>query len=158
MSIAAESDDPRALVKTAIQLTREQQYERAVEIFDEHLAPLTKGTIADRRLAASAFSFYGVCTALAKHRYSEGVKYCEISLNANFLDPNHRHNLALIYLARDDRKRAVETLDAGLRLEPDHQRINQVYQSIGRRGRPVFPFLARSNPINVWFGKLLSSL
>jgi hypothetical protein len=71
------------------------------------------------------------------------------------MEPNHRFNLAMIYLERDDRQSAVETLGAGLRLNPRDRRINKLLSEIGRRRPPVISFLPRSNPVNKYLGILL---
>jgi tetratricopeptide (TPR) repeat protein len=141
-------------VREAIQLTRQEIYEKALEAFEENLPTLTEGTIADKRVAASAFSFYGLCIAMVRRRYAEAVKYCNVSLKSNFMDPDHRANLALVYLERNERSKAVETLNAGLRLAPNNPQINKIFDRIGRRQPPVIPFLARSNALNVWLGRL----
>jgi tetratricopeptide (TPR) repeat protein len=144
-------------VKHAVRLTREDRFEEAIEIFEKNLSALTGGTISDKRVAAAAFSYYGLCVAMVRRRYAEAVKYCDISLQSNFLDPDHRYNLAMVYLERDDRKKAVETLNAGLKVEPDNTQINVLFARIGRRGTPSIPFLSRDNPLNIWLGKLRAS-
>jgi len=140
-------------VTQAIELTRKEQYEEALELFDAHLSVLTSGTLEDKRIAASALSFYGLCVAKVRRKYGEAVKYCNISIRANMFEPDHRYNLALVYLERDDRKRAVESLSAGLKLKPGHPGINKIFDTIGRRQKPVLSFLPRDNPLNVWLGR-----
>jgi len=141
-------------VTNAINLTRDENYATAIDIFENHLSSLVGGDLSDKRAASAAFSYYGLCVAMVRRRYAEAVKYCNISLKANFLDPDHRYNLALVYLERNDRKKAVETLNAGLRVAPANTRINVVFDSIGRRNPPPLAFLPRDNPLNIWLGKL----
>jgi len=141
-------------IREAIQLTREERYGDALALFELHLPSVAGGDIAAKRLAASAFSYFGLCVAMVNRKYAQAVEYCNISLKANFLDPDHRHNLALVYLERNDRKRAVETLNAGLRLQPDNTAINLVFDRIGRRRPPVIPFLGRDHSLNVWLGRM----
>lgn len=140
-------------IRHAVELTREHEYEQALGIFEQHLSQLTAGDLNDKRVAASAFSFYGLCVAMVKRRYADAVKYCNVSLKANFMDPEHRANLALVYLERNERKKAVETLNAGLRLQPDNTVINHILDRIGRRQQPVIAFLSRDNPLNIWLGR-----
>jgi tetratricopeptide (TPR) repeat protein len=150
----AEKSGIHSRVKEAIALTRQEDYETAIEIFEDHLSNLSGGDLSDKRMAAAAFSYYGLCVAMVRHRYAEAVKFCEISLRTNFLDPDHRYNLAMVYLERNDRKKAVETLNAGLRLAPNNTKINVVFNTIGRRKRPPIAFLSRDNPLNIWLGKM----
>ncbi len=142
------------LVKGAIRLTRQEKFDEALPIFEEFLPQLTGGDLSDKRVAASAFSYYGLCVAMVRRKYSQAVDYCNVSLKSNFLDPDHRYNLALVYLERDDRRKAVETLNAGLRIEPQNTMINVILDRIGRRRPPAIAFLSRDNPINIFFGRM----
>ena len=155
------SEDPissgakRDRIQEAISWTRMGQFEDAITVFEEFLSVLsTEGDLQDKRFAASAFSYYGLCVAMVRRKYAEAVKYCNVSVKANFMDSEHRINLALVYLERDDRKNAVKNLEAGLRLQPSNKRINKIFKEIGRRKTLMFSFLSRENPLNVWIGKL----
>ena len=142
-------------IRQAIELTKDEKYEAALELFEANLAAVNGGTQQQKRLAAYAFSFYGLCIAKVLRRYAQAVQCCEISLKHNMLDPVHHHNLALVYLERGERGKAVETLNAGLRLDPRNRAIHRVWDEIGRRRPPVIPFLSRDNPLNIWLGKKL---
>ncbi len=144
-------------IANAVKLTRAENYAAAIDIFEIHLSTLASGDLAEKRAAATAFSYYGLCVAMVRRRYAEAVKYCNISLKTNFLDPDHRYNLALIYLERNERKKAVETLNAGLRVAPGNTRINTIFDSIGRRKSPPIAFLPRDNFLNVVLGRLRGS-
>lgn len=141
--------------RSAMRLTRDERFDDALELFEDAIPGLLRGDIGEKRTAAAAMSYYGLCLAIVRHRYREAVDYCKVSLKHSLVDPEHRLNLALVYLERGDRRRAVQALNAGLRLEPRHRGILRVYEGIGRRGRPVLPFLDRANPLNVWLGRLM---
>jgi tetratricopeptide (TPR) repeat protein len=155
----APSDNVEAqeAIQEAVEMTRQERHPEALSLFETYLTPLSGGTIGDRRVAAAAFSYYGYCVAKVRRKYADGVKYCNISLRANPLDPEHRTNLAMVYLERDDRAKAVESLNSGLRLDRRNKRLNILLESIGRRQPPVIPFLPRHNPVNVWLGKKRAS-
>ncbi len=140
-------------LRRAIDLARDEEFAHALAIFEQHLPRMTGGSIDDKRFAAAAMSYYGLCVAMVKRRYSEGVKYCKISIKSNMFDPEHHYNLARIYMERLDRRHAFEALSDGLRLSPHNKRLNRLLDEIGRRGRPPIPFLGRDNPLNVWLGK-----
>lgn len=144
----------REKIQEAIRQTREENYDEAIEVFEGHLSELSEGDLQDKRLAAAAFSYYGVCVAMVRRKYADALKYCNISVKANFMEPEHRINLAQVYLERDDRRKAIENLEAGLRLEPSNRRIHRIFEHIGQRQPPVISFLSRANPINIWLGKL----
>lgn len=148
----------RERVQEAVSWTRSERFDDAIEVFESFLPKLAAdGDLQDKRFAAAAFSYYGLCVAMVKHKYAEALKYCNISVKANFMDPEHRINLALVYLERDDRKNAVRNLEAGLRLQPSNKRIQQIFAEIGRRKPVTFSFLSRRNFINVWLGRLRDS-
>jgi tetratricopeptide (TPR) repeat protein len=145
----------REKIQEAVSWTRSERYDDAIEVFEKYLPKLfSDGDIQDKRFAAAAFSFYGLCVAMVKHKYAEALKYCNVSVKANFMDPEHRVNLAMVYLERNDRKNAVRNLEAGLRLQPSNKRIQLIFAEIGRRKPVTFSFLSRRNPINVWLGRL----
>lgn len=148
----------RERVQEAVAWTRNGRFEDAIDVFEKYLPTLSsEGDLQDKRFAAAAFSYYGLCVAMVKRKYAEAVKYCNISVKANFMDPEHRVNLALVYLERDDRKNAVRNLEAGLRLQPSNARIQKIFSEIGRRKPVTFSFLSRRNPINVWLGRMRES-
>ena len=145
----------RDRIQEAISWTRMEQYGDAITVFEDYLSILSsEGDLQDKRFAASAFSYYGLCVAMVRRKYAEAVKYCNVSVKANFMDPEHRINLALVYLERDDRKNAVRNLEAGLRLSPTNKRIHKIFNEIGQRKPVLLSFLSRRNPINVFLGRL----
>lgn len=145
----------RDKIQEAISWTRMEQYDAAIGVFEDYLTVLSsEGDLQDKRFAAAAFSYYGLCVAMVRRKYADAVKYCNVSVKANFMDPEHRVNLALVYLERDDRKNAVKNLEAGLRLQPSNKRILKIFREIGRRKPVMFSFLSRRNPLNVWIGRL----
>ena len=145
----------RDKVQDAVSRARQEKYEEAISVFEKYLPILSsEGDLQDKRLAAASFSYYGVCVAMVKHKYADAIKYCNVSVKANFLEPEHRINLALVYLKRDDRKNAVQHLEAGLRLQPSNKRIHKIFKEIGQRKAVMFTFLSRRNRINQWIGRL----
>jgi len=145
----------RDKIQEAVSWTRQEEYDEAVGVFEKYLPVLSsEGDLQDKRLAAASFSYYGVCMAMIKHKYADAIKFCNVSVKANFLEPEHRINLALVYLERDDRKNAVQNLEAGLRLQPSNKRMHKIFRDIGQRKAVMFTFLSRRNPINQWIGRL----
>jgi tetratricopeptide (TPR) repeat protein len=140
-------------VADAIALTRAENYDEAVVAFEAFLPKLSAGTDDDKRLAASAFSFYGLCFAEVRKQYLDAKKYCELSLKVHPKDPDHYENLGRIHLLAQSRKGAVDALFDGLQYDPNHKGINELLNLIGRRRDPVISFLPRDNVLNVYLGK-----
>lgn len=141
-------------VQHAVRLAREGDYPDALLLFEMYLPLLSSNADDEMQLLTEASSFCGLCLAIERHRYADALEYCNISLRRDIMNPDHRANAALIYLARGDRKHAIQHLHEGLRLQANHARINTILDDIGRRRPPVLGFLARENLINVLLGKL----
>jgi len=140
-------------VHKAALLTRAERFEDAVLIFEDHLPRLSSGTDKDKIIAASVFSYYGLCIAALRKQYSDGIKYCQLSLKVQSSNPEHWENQAKIHLLARSRARAVEALFEGLSHDPSNKPINKVLDEIGRRREPVISFLPRDNILNVYLGK-----
>jgi len=140
-------------IDKAVELTRQRRYAEALAIFEKNLPRLSSHDVADKRILSGSSSFYGLCVAVVRRHYAEAVQYCNLSMKSQFMDPDHRANLALVYLERSDRANAIENLEAGLRIQPNNPRIREILNDIGTRRPPVIPFLSRSNPLNVWLGR-----
>lgn len=141
------------LVTEAAILTRVEEFDDAVEIFEVHLPQLSAGLDEDKIIAASVFSYYGLCIAALRKQYSDGIKYCQLSLKVQSSNPEHYENQARIHLLARSRGRAVDALFDGLSYDPDNKAINRILDGIGRRREPVISFLPRDNVLNVYFGK-----
>ena len=140
-------------IERAVELTKQKRYAEALAIFEKHLPQLSTHDVTDKRVLTNSSSFYGLCVAMVRRHYSQAVQYCNLSLKSQFMDPDHRANIALVYLERSDRASAIENLHAGLRIQPNNARINEILNDIGRRHPPVIRFLSRDNPLNVWLGR-----
>jgi len=140
-------------VAEAVEMTKEEKFADALDIFEATLPQLSSADVSAKPVLSNSSSFYGVCVAMVKRRYAEAVKYCNISLKSQFMDPDHHTNLGLVYLERNDRASAIEHFHAGLRIQPRNRRIHRILIDIGRRQPPIITFLSRNNPINVWLGR-----
>ena len=102
---------------------------------------------------ASGLSYFGLCLALVKKQFKPAIDLCRRAIDLEFYNGDHYANLARVYVAAGNRKKAIETLENGLKLVPEHEYLLEVRKSLGVRARPAVPFLDRSNPINVSLGQ-----
>jgi tetratricopeptide (TPR) repeat protein len=102
---------------------------------------------------ASGLSFFGLALALMQRKFKPAIDLCRRAIDLEFYNGDHYANLARVYLAAGNRKKAVETADQGLKLVPEHDYLLRVRESLGVRSRPAVPFLDRTNPINVSLGQ-----
>ena len=133
-------------------LTREGEYLRALTTFLEiygtdDMPPLTNPK------AANGLSYFGLCLALVQKKFKTAVDLCKRAIDLEFYNGDHYANLARVYVAAGNRKKAIETAEAGLKILPEHEELIKVRRELGVRARPPVPFLDRSNPINVSLGQ-----
>jgi len=109
-------------------------------------------------------SYYGCLIAVVENNTREGVKICEDAINilnalmpfgSEFFYPVFYLNLGRAYLKDKKKKNAVQAFHDGLKNDPDNKDILWELKKMGSRKPPPLPFLARSNPINKYIGKLL---
>jgi hypothetical protein len=101
-----------------------------------------------------AMSWYGLTLVVVERNLSLGTLYCDEALRAAGPQPELVLNQARVQLFLGHRERAVRALARGLELSPQDHALRAAQEAMGRRRRPVVPFLSRGNPLNVWLGKL----
>jgi len=136
----------------AVALTKSEEYLRALTIFievydgeDPPLPMLSK--------TASGLSYFGLCLALVEKRIKPAIDLCKRAIELQFYNVDHYANLARVYTAAGNRKKALEILDQGSKSHPDDESLLAVRRELGIRSRPPVPFLERSNPINISLGQ-----
>ena len=102
---------------------------------------------------ASGLSYFGLCLALVRKQMKPAIDLCRRAIDLEFYNGDHYANLARVYVAAGNRKKAVETAENGLKLVPEHDYLLNVRKSLGIRSRPAVGFLDRTNPINVSLGQ-----
>ena len=139
-------------IDLAIEATRDNDYLKALTTFIEIYGTESSPPIQSPK-DASGLSFFGLCLALVRKQYKAGVDLCKRAIDLEFYNGDHYANLARVYMASNNRKKAVETANQGLKLVPDHEYLMEVREQLGVRSRPPVPILDRSNPINVTLGQ-----
>ncbi len=149
-------EDVEKAVMEAVLKVRTEDYGPAMAVFERHLPTLSaSGSAEDKVFAASALSYYGLCLAMVRRRYSEAAKYCRLSLRVHPREGEHYANLARVFLEANDRRQAVNALERGLKVAPDDRELNRIADTIGRRRPPVIRFLPRDFFLNRWLGQRL---
>ena len=106
------------------------------------------------RPQARYLSYYGLCLAFVCNENREGLRCCREAVTLEGYNPDIRCNLGRVLLNAGRRAEAYRCFVRGLGLEGDHPRIRSALRSMGIRSRPALPFLARSNPLNLFLGRL----
>jgi tetratricopeptide (TPR) repeat protein len=141
-----------ATVEEAIQAAHQGDFLRALtgflDIYGHEDAPPIRNP-----KDATGLSFFGLSLAVMQKKFKPAIDLCRRAIDLEFYNGDHYANLARVYVAAGNRKKALETVSKGLELIPEHEYLTQVRASLGVRSRPAVPFLDRSNPINVSLGQ-----
>jgi tetratricopeptide (TPR) repeat protein len=134
----------------AVNLTRNGEYLRAIELFESCLAEpsdsLTGPQLRNLR------SYYGLCVALVWGRTTRPTAWCKAALTGGPVHPDIFHNLALVLLRANQRDEAISYLKKGHDLDPEHSGINATFQRLTPRRLPLFTFLHRQHALNRYWG------
>lgn len=139
-------------VDQAIGLAKNDEYLQALTLFLEMYGTDDSPPIRSPKDAAG-LSYFGLCLALVKKEYKTAVELCKRAIDLEFYNGDHYANLARVYAAAGNRKKAVQTADSGLKLQPENELLRAARRSLGVRSRPTVPFLDRAHPINVSLGQ-----
>src|SRR5690606_33101631 len=98
-----------------------------------------------------AMSFHGMALASVRHRYLEGIVFCEEAVRRMGPNPDLLVNLARSYLAANNKREAVRALRRAMsRSGGDDVRARAELVALGLRRPPVIPFLPRGFFLNRW--------
>ncbi|KAB2962273.1 MAG: hypothetical protein F9K18_10045 [Thermoanaerobaculia bacterium] len=131
-------------------LCREGDWDRGLQL----LGAAAEGRQGAAELPGLVYSYLGFGIAKHQRRVRDGLKLCEHAVKIQYYEPENHLNLARVQLMLQDRKGAVASIARGLKLDPNHRGLKDLRLEIGVRKRPVLPFLARNNPLNVLFGRV----
>lgn len=151
----AGTDDPQEWIRRGIQAARQKEYEKGLVYLAEAYRRLSRGP--EGKIPPAALSYYGLCLAMHKGRVKEAAEFCQIAVEREFYNAEHYLNLGQVWIVGRSRRKAVDALDRGLAIDPNHSELNRARASLGVRKRPVIPFLHRDNPLNVSLGRMRSS-
>jgi hypothetical protein len=121
------------------------------------------GRIAEKEEAAGGlpglfYSYLGYGIALRDRRVREGLKLCRHSIEVEFYEAENYLNLARTCILARDRKKAVQAVRGGLKVDRHNPQLLALYKELGIRSLPVLPFLDRTNPLNQLLGRLRHAL
>jgi tetratricopeptide (TPR) repeat protein len=140
-------------INEAVRMARNGEYLHALNQFLESYGTDDSPPLNTAK-AAAGLSYFGLCLALVQKKYKTAIELCRRALDLEFYNGDHYANLARVYAAARNRKKAVETAEAGLKLLPEHEYLLWARGELGVRSRPPVPFLDRANPINVSLGQV----
>jgi Flp pilus assembly protein TadD len=142
--------DPTKLFAIGKHLLSTRQYQEALVALKE--------AVEQDPGEASYRSYYGLCLVESGRGRKEGLRLCREAVQQAFYLPDLYVNLVKAHLASGERRLAVAVLKTGASFEPENEVLQKLMSDVGRRRRPVFPFLRRGHPINRIAGRIRHAL
>jgi tetratricopeptide (TPR) repeat protein len=139
-------------LEDAIALARSEEFLRALTLFLDVYGTDDAPPIRTPK-DATGLSYFGLSIAVMQKKFKPAIDLCKRAIELEFYNGDHYANLARVYVIAGNRKKAIETLEQGLKLVPEHEYLLQVRTNMGVRSKPAVPFLDRSHPINVTLGQ-----
>lgn len=94
-----------------------------------------------------------VCLAKEKNDFKRAISLCKEAIKSDPKNSIHFLHLGKVHVLANQKKEAIRIFCMGLRHSENRDIITEL-NKIGRRRRPVIPFLDRSNPVNKMLGKI----
>lgn len=106
------------------------------------------------RLPSVFYSCLGHGIALREGRTREGLALCEHAVRQEFFVGENYANLARVWLLLGRKRRAVEVVEKGLRVEGSCTALLILRHELGCRRPPPLRFLPRRHPLNRVLGHI----
>lgn len=136
----------------------EEQFKQGLHFLKEGI--LEKATRAfekaykEDKENAKYMSYYGMCAALRWGEIGLGIELCTKAVKKDFSKTEYYINLAKVYLKTDNKKGAAAVFKKGFAIDPENHIIYEELVKLGAVGKPIIPFVKRSNPMNKFLGIL----
>lgn len=144
------ANDPSEILRSGIRACRENRWRDGLDL----LTRMAQEHEADGKLPGIFYAYLGQAIARCEGRKREGLELCRHAAAKEPFRPENHLNLAEVLLMVGNRRAAIRALHEGLSLDPEHRGLCELRKRLGVRRRPPIPFLPRSNPLNVWLGKM----
>jgi hypothetical protein len=144
------------------EFTADELLERGVRLLESrhHKDALRnlKSSYAIDSGSTRCLSYLGLALALAEKRFREGEELCQLAIRKEFYHAAYYHNLGRLYLAADQKKRAIWAFRKGLEVDRTDARLRTELARMGERARPLVRFLPRGHLVNRTLGQLRRSI
>lgn len=99
-------------------------------------------------------SFLGLCLARAEQQWDEAAQLCEAAMHLKRKEIKFHLNLIEVYALAGKREKALDQVEAALKLFRNDSRLKRLRGKVVRRRKPLLPFLKRNHFLNRELGKL----
>jgi tetratricopeptide (TPR) repeat protein len=140
-------------IDDAVGLTKNEEYLRALTLFLDVYGGEDPPSPMLSSKTATGLSYFGLCLALVQKKFKPAIDLCKRAIELQFYNVDHYANLARVYVAAGNRKKAIEAVQQGLKSHAEDETLLEVRRELGVRAKPPVPFLDRANPINITLGQ-----
>jgi tetratricopeptide (TPR) repeat protein len=146
--------DDEELLKRGRDALKLQRFAQAREFLSEYCNRQNK---RDLSIPTGILASYALALGHT-HGLKEGMELCLKALASDKRNPHIYWSLAQLYMLSGSRKKAIEAIEVGLRVTPDHRGLLKLREDLGVRRPPPIRFLSRNSLVNVKLGKALHKL
>jgi len=140
-------------IDEAVALTKGEEYLRALTMFLEIYGSEEPPSPMLSSKTATGLSHFGLCLAMMQRKFKPAIDLCKLAIELQFYNADHYANLARVYVAAGNRKKAIDVVEQGLKSHAEDETLLKVRRQLGVRAKPPVPFLDRAHPINVTLGQ-----
>jgi len=140
-------------IDEAVALTKAEEYLRALTMFLEIYGSEEPPSPMLSSKTATGLSHFGLCLAMMQRKFKPAIDLCKLAIELQFYNADHYANLARVYVAAGNRKKAIDAVEQGLKSHAADETLLAVRRQLGVRAKPPIPFLDRDHPINVTLGQ-----
>ncbi|HEV7487677.1 MAG TPA: hypothetical protein VGQ65_18565 [Thermoanaerobaculia bacterium] len=140
-------------IDEAVALTKAEEYLRALTMFLEIYGSEEPPSPMLSSKTATGLSHFGLCLAMMQRKFKPAIDLCKLAIELQFYNADHYANLARVYVAAGNRKKAIDAIEQGLKSHAADETLLEVRRQLGVRAKPPIPFLDRDHPINVTLGQ-----
>ena len=134
--------------QNALDALETQDYRAAERAFKLALNSIDEGD-AQHNIVQS---YYGLTQVL--NADSNGLLFCRDAASNEDSNGDVLLNLAAAEFHSDNRKRAIEAVQQGLKIDPNHTRLNEACARLDCRRKCCIAFLSRAHKLNRLLGRL----
>jgi tetratricopeptide (TPR) repeat protein len=139
--------DVGQMMTLALSAVDRGDYEPALRL----LATIYRVVPADKM--PKGLSAYGLCLAKVEKKNKIGADFCQKAIELQPYEGVHWAHQVRIYIAGNNRKKAVEILERGMKKMRNDPALTKVRNEIGYRKAPYFRFLRRTHPLNKLYSR-----
>ncbi len=146
-----DRSDTEEIAWRGIELCRQRDWQEGIFWLSKAVEP--EGS-SEEEVPGLFYSYLGYGIAKYQDNPKQGLKLCRRAVELDRYQPESYLFLARVHLLLRDRRSANEVVERGLEIDAGNTDLQRLKSDLGRRRRPLVPFLDRRHFLNRWLGKV----